>query len=285
MTLLSNTIEIDGSTIHYVESGTGNPIVFLHGIPTSSYLWRNIIPHLAPLGRCIAPDLLGLGKSDKPDIDYTIDDHIYYMDQFIQKLGLTNITFVVHDWGSLIGFHLAMKYEKICRGLVFYESYLRPFNEDDISLPLQEQLNAFKTEKDNYLSEILNTPYFVDKALSQGLLQPLSSVDMLPYREPFMKNGTGKALLGYLHEISHAKPSRIDDLITQYSKQLMKSAIPKLMLYSLPGFNTTIQTVNWAKDNLPHVEITEVGEELHYAQESNPKLMGEAISVWFQAIV
>src|SRR6185312_4320755 len=117
----SHYIEIDGSKLHYIKEGTGDPILFLHGIPASSYVWRNIIPYVAPLGCCIAPDLIGFGKSDKPDIAYTIQDHIDYIEKFIQTLQLDNITFVMHGWGSIIGFDYAMRHPDKCKGLVFYE--------------------------------------------------------------------------------------------------------------------------------------------------------------------
>ena len=103
VTLQSKSITVKGSKIHYLEQGAGDPILFIHGIPTSSYLWRNIIPSLSQGARCIAPDLIGMGASDKPDIDYTLSDHIEYIDAFIKKLNLKNITLVLHAWGSVIG--------------------------------------------------------------------------------------------------------------------------------------------------------------------------------------
>src|SRR3990167_11073136 len=104
MNLPSKFIEVNGSKMHYIEAGEGHPILFLHGIPTSSYLWRNIIPHLSTLGRCIAPDLIGFGKSDKPEINYSLSDHIKYIEGFIEKLGLKQLTLIMHGWGSVIGF-------------------------------------------------------------------------------------------------------------------------------------------------------------------------------------
>ena len=101
----SKFIEVNGSKMHYVDEGSGDPILFLHGNPTSSYLWRNIIPYMIPKGRCVALDLIGMGKSDKPDIEYRFFDHAHYVEGFIEKMGLKNITPVVHDWGSALGFH------------------------------------------------------------------------------------------------------------------------------------------------------------------------------------
>jgi len=116
----SHYIEVLGSKMHYVEQGSGDPILFLHGIPSSSYLWRNIIPFLADKGRCIAVDLIGLGKSDKPDIAYTVFDHIRYIEAFINALGLTNLTIVMHAWGSVIGFDYAMRNEANIKALAFF---------------------------------------------------------------------------------------------------------------------------------------------------------------------
>ena len=107
----SKFIDILGSKIHYIDEGSGDPILFLHGNPTSSYLWRNIIPYLLPHGRCIAPDLIGMGKSDKPNLEYRFFDHSKYVEEFIKKLDLSNITLVIHDWGSALGFHYAMRNE------------------------------------------------------------------------------------------------------------------------------------------------------------------------------
>ena len=121
---VSRHVEVHGSPMHYVEAGAGDPIVFLHGNPTSSYLWRNVIPHLAPLGRCIAPDLIGMGRSGKPDIEYGFFDHARYVDGFVDALGLRDITLVIHDWGSALGFHYAMRHEKNVKAIAYLEAIL-----------------------------------------------------------------------------------------------------------------------------------------------------------------
>lgn len=280
----SHYVDVYGSKIHYLEQGQGDPILFLHGMPTSSYLWRNIIPHLAPLGRCIAPDLIGMGKSDKPDIEYTFQDHISHIEKFIETMKLKRVTLVMHGWGSLIGFDYAMRHESNCKGLVFYEAYLRPFHDDDVSLPFQEQLHIL----DNLEIEhdiVMNGVTFVDKAINQSMLEPLSHEALSHYEEPFLEEGTGKPLFQYLQEMPRGKEkNEINQCIANYSKKLMKSSLPKLMLYSMPGFITTMATAIWAKQNLPNLEVADIGEELHYAQESNPNLMAETISVWLQGV-
>lgn len=280
----SHYVDIDGAKMHYLDVGKGDPILFLHGMPTSCYLWRNIIPHLSSLGRCIAPDLIGMGKSDKPNINYTIRDHINYIEKFIEKLNLKNITIVMHDWGSVIGFDYAMRHENNCKGLVFYEAYLRPYSADDVSLPLLELYLSFRDQKD-IQDLILNSPYFVDKIIPYGLLSSLNEKEMTQYREPFLQPGSGKPLQQYLREIPCGdNKSEADKIIATYSQKLSQSKIPKLMLYSVPGFLTTIETAIWAKENFSNLEIADIGEELHYAQETNPTLIGEMISAWKQAL-
>ncbi len=280
----SRYVEVFGSKIHYIEEGDGDPILFLHGMPTSSYLWRHIIPYVAPLGRCIAPDLIGMGKSDKPDIPYTISDHIHYIGKFIDALKLQDITIVMHGWGSIIGLDYAMKNAANCRGLVCYESYMRPFSKNDISLPLQEQITTLDKQK-NIDDLIENTTYYVDNILPQDIMRPLTEEEMTHYRAPFLLQGAGKPLKQYLKEIPrNHQPNITNDIIEAYSKKLTQSILPKLILYSIPGFITTMATLHWAKENLPNVELADIGEELHYAQESNPALMGETISIWLQGL-
>lgn len=280
----SHFADIYGSKLHYIEQGKGRPILFLHGIPASSYVWRNVIPHLSSLGRCIAPDLIGMGKSDKPNIEYTVFDHIKYIDKLIETLNLKDLILIMHGWGSLIGFDYAMRHEKNCKGLVFYEAYLRPSNGKDISLPLQEQLHTFE-QNENIYDLITQGSYYIDKILPQEMMRPLSNEEKSYYREPFLIKGSGKPLRQYLQELPRPnRTSEVDQLIANYSKKLTKSPLPKLMLYSVPGFITTIASAMWAKDNIKNIEMVDIGEELHYAQESNPTLMGEAISVWIQGI-
>lgn len=281
----SKFVEVHGSKMHFVEVGEGNPILFLHGIPTSSYIWRNIIPHLSTLGRCIAPDLIGFGKSEKPNIEYTVFDHINYLNKFIETLGLKKITLIMHGWGSVIGFDYAMRNEKNCTGLVFYEAFLRSMNGDDISLPYQEQLLTLQQEENIQEVVVNGAASFIDKIIPQHIMRSLSDTEMNYYREPFLKEGTGKPIMQYIKELPKGSgKSKVDDLISDYSKKLTKSNLPKLMLYSVPGFITTIATAIWAKDNLPNLEIIDIGEELHLGQESYPQMIGETISVWLQGV-
>jgi haloalkane dehalogenase len=280
----SQYTEVLGSKMHSLEQGSGEPILLLHDIPTSCYVWRKIIPLLAPLGRCIAPDFIGMGRSDKPDIVYTLEDHVRYLEQFIDVRKLKKITLIMHGWGSLIGLDYAMRHPENCKGLVFYEAFLKPLCGADLSLPFQEQRVALKEEL------FINGSSFLDKILAQSMLHKLTPEDLKHYYEPFLQhNDSSKELLTALKQYWHELPtgdgnSKVDRFIERYSEKLMQSSLPKLLLYSIPGFITTMATVMWAKENLPCLELGEVGEELHYSQEAQPQLMGELISSWLQAV-
>lgn len=282
----SKFVEVHGSKMHYIEAGQGDPILLLHGVPTSCYLWRNIIPHLSPLGRCIAPDLIGFGKSDKPDIEYSAFDHIKYIEKFIEVLGLKKIILVMHGWGSVIGLDYAMHHEKNCKGLVLYEAFLHSLNGEDASLPFQEQLIALQEQEDAH-ELITDSTDFIDKIMTQTAMRNLTKEELENYRRPFSQKGSGKAIYQYIKELPHAKSkdnNKIEELIESYTKKLVHSNLPKLILYSVPGFVTSMATVMWAKEHLKNLEIADIGEELHLAQESNPQVLGETISVWLQGV-
>lgn len=278
----SKYITVLGSKIHYLEKGTGdNTFLFLHGIPTSSYLWRNVIPPIAKCGRCIAPDLIGMGKSDKPNIPYRVFDYIRYIEGFIEALQLKNITLVLHGWGSVIGFDYAMRHEDKVKSLVFYEAHLRPITKwEMLALPVQE-LTMMLNSVDRSADLILNSDYFMEKIFPAGMLRKLSTDELEVYRQPFKTSQDRKLLLQYLRDFPAGnKRSDVNDLIAGYSTRLIQSPIPKLMLYTIPGFNTTVDTLVWAKDTLSNVSLADVGEDLHYAQETHPQLMGTEIANW-----
>ena len=281
----SKYVDVLGSKMHFIEAGEGDPILLLHGVPTSGYVWRNVIPHLTALGRCIAPDLIGMGRSDKPDIAYTVFDHIRYIEKFIETLKLKNLVIVMHGWGSVIGFDYAMRHEKNCKGLVFYESFLRSLdNAEEPSLPFQEQIIKLQDEE-SMRELIVDGATFIDKIIPPIVMRHLSEEELENYRQPFVAEGATKPILQYLKELPKTTVNtKIDELIANYTKKLTQSSLPKLMMYSVPGFVTTIATVMWAKEHLPNIEIVDIGEELHLAQESNPELLGETISIWLQEI-
>lgn len=281
----SKYVEVFGSNIHYVDEGSGDPMLFLHGMPTSNYLWRNIIPEVSKEARCIAPDLIGMGKSDKPDIEYTIFDHIKYIEGFIEALDLKNITLVLHGWGSLIGFHYAMNHQDNVKAIVFYESHLRPNTTwDMLSLPVQQLASVFTDQETTY-REVVKNNFFITQALPSGVLRTLSEKEKRYYSEPFSTPESRKPLLQYAHELPVGQDTgEIVDLISDYSEKLKSSTLPKLMFYAVPGFITTIDTVQWAQSNLNNLEVVDLGEAMHFVQETDPKLFANELLEWYQAL-
>ena len=163
--------DVLGSRMYYVDEGEGKPVLFLHGNPTSSYLWRNVIPHVTGVGRCIAPDLIGMGRSDKPDLDYRFVDHARYLDAFIEALELEDVTLVVHDWGSGLGFHYAHRNEGNVRGLAFMEAILAPVPSWD-AFPdgAREMFRAFRTPEVGW-DLICKQNVFVEQAIPGSIVR------------------------------------------------------------------------------------------------------------------
>lgn len=282
----SKFITIKGSKIHYLEQGTGDPIVFLHGIPTSSYLWRNIIPKLSDKARCIAPDLIGMGKSDKPDIEYRVFDHIDYINAFIEKLDLKNITFVLHGWGSVMGFDYASKHEDNMKALAFFESHIRPTTDwNMLSLPVQQLASLLNRPGASYRA-VVKQNYLVNKLLPKGVIRTLRAEELEAYRSPFPTPESRRPLWQYIQDLPLGKgPEDVIKLIEDYSSWLQKTDIPKLMLYAIPGFITTVETVQWAKDNIKNLKLIGLDDVLHFAQESVPELFGQTLRDWYLNLI
>lgn len=275
---------IDGANVHYVDEGQGDPIIFLHGMPTWSYLWRNVIPVIARQYRCIAPDFIGMGLSDKPDIQYTVFDHIHYMTKFLDSFQDDRLTIVMHGWGSVIGFHYAMQHEHRIKGLAFLEAHIRPVTHwDSLSLPVQQFLSLIRDEKHGKM-EVLENNYLVEAVLPSGVIHPLSEQSMAYYRKPFPNTSSRKPLWQYIHEFpkGNGEPADVVALIREYSNRLKHSEVPKLMFYGVPGFMTSIEDVQWAKENFPNLDLVDLGETMHFAQECCPLLMANEFLEWYE---
>jgi haloalkane dehalogenase len=242
----SRFVTVHGSSMHYVESGAGDPIVFLHGNPTFSYVWRNVIPHLSPLGRCIAPDLIGMGRSGKPEIEYRFVDHIRYVDGFLETLGLRDITLVIHDWGSALGFDYAMRHPKNIKAIAFLEAILLPL-PDFQAFPdaMREMFRAFRSP-DQGRKLIIDQNIFIERVLPDATLRKLSEEEMNRYREPFLEPKSREPLWRWPNEIPvGGEPADVEAVVTGYNLKLQQSDIPKLLLYATPGAVLTGPLVEW----------------------------------------
>lgn len=281
-------IDIFGSKMHYIDEGSGETILFLHGNPTWSYLWRNIIPHLAHKGRCIAPDLIGFGRSDKPDIEYQWFDHVKYLERFIEVMGLKNITLVLHDQGSGLGFHYAMRHENNVRGIAFFEAIVRPFPWNEFSTPeFRELFQVFRAggiDSEGW-KMIVEQNFFIEKLLPQAAGRPLTEQEMNYYREPFRDTKSRVPIWQFPRETPiGGEPKDVWDTVSEYSKRLQQSKLPKLMLYAEPGALLTKENVDWCKRNISNLESVYLGPGAHFLQESSPHRIGREIAKWYSRL-
>lgn len=281
----SRFIEVHGSKMHYIDEGEGDPILFLHGNPTSSYLWRNIVPYMTSLGRTIAPDLIGMGRSDKPDLEYRFVDHSRYLERFIEALGLERITLVVHDWGSALGFHYAQRHEANLKAMAFMEAILMPI-ESWSQMPdkFQRIFKQFRTPDIGW-ELIVDQNFFVERILPASIVRQLSAEEMNRYREPYTETASRKPLWRWPNEIPiEGEPSDVVEIVSAYSQWLQQTALPKLMFYATPGALMTQPVVAWAERNLKKLQSVDTGPGIHFLQEDNPHLIGAALASWYRAL-
>jgi haloalkane dehalogenase len=281
----SKHVEVHGSKIHYVDVGEGDPILFLHGNPTSSYLWRNVIPELESSGRCVAPDLIGMGKSDKPDIDYRFFDHMKYVEGFIKELGLENMTLVIHDWGSGLGFHYATRHQDNVKGIAFMEAILMPVPSwDAFPADFRELFQAFRTPDVGW-DLIVNQNVFVEKVFPAGVARELTEAEMSCYREPYIEPASRKPLWRWPNEIPIAgEPADVVDAVSTYIGKLQEWEVPKLLFHATPGALIPAPIVDWCRQNLENLKTVDLGQGIHFFQEDHPQKIGTELAAWCRGL-
>ena len=277
----SRFVDVLGSSMHYVDEGAGDPVLFLHGNPTSSFMWRNILPYLIPHGRCIALDLIGMGKSDKPDLAYRFHDHYRYVEGFIETLGLTNITFVLHDWGSGLGFHYWATHESNVKAIAFMEAIIKPMFWDAFPLGPRIGFKLFRTPGIGWLMlSVMNM--FVAQILPQMTVRKLSAAVMAQYRAPYPSVASRKPVRQWPCEIPlNGHPADMVELVSAYSRKLQESPLPKLLFFARPGAVLNADAVDWCRSNLKNLQTVDVGAGLHYLPEDHPQLIGETLANWY----
>ena len=280
-----NYVEVHGSKLHYVDEGAGDPILFLHGNPTSSYLWRNIIPYVSTKGRAVALDLIGMGRSDKPDLDYRFFDHVKYVEGFIEKLGLENITFVIHDWGSALGFRYAMRHESNVKGLAFMEAILLTVPSWEMfPAGFRQMFQAFRTPEVGW-DMIVNKNFFVEQVLPGGIVRKLTEEEMNRYREPYREPASRKPLWRWPNEIPIAgEPADVVEAVNTFNAKLQQSALPKLLFHATPGALLPAPLVDWCRQNLKDLKTVDIGSGTHFLQEDNPHLIGQELAAWYNRL-
>ncbi len=281
-------IQVLGKTIAYREMGDGDPIVLLHGNPTSSYLWRDVMPALAPLGRVIAPDLIGHGDCDKlpaseGDDRYSFATSYRYLDGLLQALGITEkVTLVIHDWGSALGFHWAQKHPDAVRGIAYMEAVVMPLPTwDDWPEKARGIFQGFRSPKGEDL--ILNRNLFIEAVLPSSIMRPLTEEEMATYRAPFADAPDRQVMLNWPREIPIAgEPPHMVALVQSYADWLAQSTIPKLFINADPGSILVGAQRDFCRTWPNQTEVTVKG--LHFVQEDSGADIGRAVALWLQDI-
>ena len=271
------------SHIAYVEVGVGDPIVLLHGNPTSSYLWRNVIARLESAGRCLAPDLIGMGRSGKaPAGSYRLADHVRYLDAWFDALDLRRVTLVVHDWGSALGFHWARRHADRVKGLVYMEAIVRPLTWAEWPEPARKIFQAMRSPAGEDV--VLNKNVFVERILPASVLRGLTTEEMEHYREPFREAGESRRpTLTWPREIPiDGEPSDVVALVDDYARWLAGSRLPKLFVNGNPGSILVGAQREFCRAWPNQQEITVKGS--HFLQEDSPLEIAQGITRFLQRL-
>ncbi len=285
--LKKQKISINNKNIAYAESGSGDPIIFLHGNPTSSYLWRNITPHLESQGRCICIDLIGMGDSDKldnPDENsYQFEEHYHYVNAAIESLtNGENTTFVIHDWGSALGFNWCYHNPDSVKGIAYMEAIVKEMTWEDWGDEAKGIFQGFRSDAGESL--VLEKNYFVERVLPGSIIRRLRDEEIEEYRRPFLNPGEDRRpTLSWPREIPiEGQPANVCKIVNQYAEWMQTNDIPKLFINAEPGAITTGRIRDFCRSWKNQTEVTVKG--IHFIQEDSPDDIGKAISTWYKNI-
>jgi haloalkane dehalogenase len=270
-------LDVLDSTMVYVDAGQGPPVVFLHGNPTSSYLWRNVIPHVTAVGRCLAPDLIGMGDSGPASAgSYRFVDHARYLDAWFDALGLRDVTLVVHDWGSALGFWWAFRHQSRVRGLAYLEAIVRPVTWAEWPDNARKIFQAMRSPAGEEL--VLDKNVFVERILPASILRRLDDAEMEAYRRPWRTPGEARRpMLTWPREIPiDGEPADVVRLVEQYGAWLATSPVPKLFVNAEPGSILVGAPREFCRAWANQREVTVKG--LHFVPEDSPDEIGRAVA-------
>ena len=277
--------EVLGSRMAYVEQGQGSPIVFLHGNPTSSYLWRNIMSPLSHLGRCIAPDLIGMGDSEKlPDTgpgSYTLAENRRYIDEFLARVGADrDVTLIVHDWGSALGFDWARRHADAVRGIAYMEAVVRP-----MAMAEWPPAGIFQKMRSADGEElVLGGNIFVEKILPRSIMRKLTDEEMDEYRRPFRNAGEDRRpTLTWPRQMPlDGEPADVVAVVEAYGRWLATSEVPKMFINAEPGAILTGGMRDFCRTWPNQSEVTVKG--IHFIQEDSPSQIADALAAWMEIL-
>lgn len=271
-------VTVRGTEIAYVDAGSGDPVVFLHGNPTSSYLWRNVIPHVEPYARCLAPDLVGMGSSGAaPDGSYRFVDHRQYVDEWFETVGLTdNVTLVVHDWGSGLGFDWARRHPDRVAAIAYMEAIARPLSWADFPDSAEEIFRGMRSEAGEEM--VLEKNVFVERVLPAAMQRELTDDEMAVYRRPYAEGGESRRpTLTWPRELPiDGFPEDVVEIVDDYGQWLQQTDTPKLFVNGDPGMILTGAQREYCRTWPNQREVTVPG--LHFLQEDSPQAIGTAVA-------
>jgi haloalkane dehalogenase len=281
----SRYIDVHGSKMHYIDEGEGDPILFLHGNPMSSYLWRNVVPHLSGQGRCIVPDLIGMGKSDHPDIAYRFDDQYRYLSGFIENLGIgSNVTLVIHDWGSGLGFRWAHDHADDVKAIAFMEAMIKTMSMAEFPPSLRAAMRMMRAPVTGWLMVSVGN-IFLKKMVPDLTHATLSPQALAYYRSAFPTIASRKPILQWPRELPvDGKPADNSAVVEAYRQWLTETELPKLLLHGDDGVAIKQAEVAWCRENLSNLDIVDLGEGNHFLQETHPHTIGTELSRWYAGV-
>ncbi len=282
----SRFVDLLGTALHYREVGDGPPVLFLHGNPTSSFLWRHVLARADGSHRYLALDLVGMGRSGKPDLEYRLADHIAHVDAFIDALELRDAVLVGHDWGVTIALDRLRRFPDQVRGVAFMEGHLRPPVRWDVfdngGRELFEQLRT--TGVGERLA--LDDNVLVDTVLPAGLQRRLQPAELASYRRPYPDRASRRPLLQWAREIPiEGQPDDVAQLMAAAARHLHASPVPKLLVHAPPGALVTPEVVDWCTTQLSNLSAVDVGRPAgHFLPEDRPGEVAEALGGWLRSL-
>jgi haloalkane dehalogenase len=270
------TVSVLGTSMTYVDTGRGDPVVFLHGNPTSSYLWRNVIPYLADEYHCLAPDLVGMGASGPaPDGAYRLADHVRYLDAWFESvLPSVPVTLVLHDWGSALGFHWARRNPKRVRGIAYMEAIVQSRRWSDFPAGRDTMFRAMRSPDGESL--VLDRNFFVETVLPKSVLRTLDEREMEAYRAPFRTRESRVPTLVFSRELPiDGTPEDVAATVEEYGRWLATSDVPKLLVSAEPGAILVGRALEFTRTWPNQREVAVRG--IHYVQEDSADEIGAAV--------